>query len=328
MVAKKGPLVLGVDMGGTKILTAVIDSAGTILSSDYVATPAEGDYKEGVAAILASLQRSLQGAGLSLSNISAVGLGIPGISNPETGILFTSPHLPQWHNIPVRDLIENQTGLKTFLVNDANAAAVGELAFGAARGACNFIYVTISTGIGGGIIINGELYTGTCGTAGEIGHMTIDDNGLLCNCGNRGCWETLASGTALARIARERLVEGVQSSILHHAGGKMENITAEIVHEAAVAGDRLALQLIEQTGIYIGVGLVNLIDVFNPECIVIGGGLAQIGDMLLEPAFRIVKERAYSENVRCLRLLKAELGGNSGVLGAAAYALIKLNRPS
>lgn len=324
METSKGPVVLGIDVGGTKILSAVVDATGKILSSDYTPTPAEKDYREGIRSIMGSIDRSLQQAAISLSGISAIGLGIPGISNPRTGILFSSPHLPLWKNVPVRDLIENESGIKTFLINDANAAAMGELTYGAARDACNFIYVTISTGIGGGIVINGELYTGSCGTAGEIGHMTIDDDGPPCNCGNKGCWETLASGTALARMAKERLAEAGKSNILRHAGGKLENVTAEAVHAAALEGDKLARELIEQTGYFVGVGLVNLIDIFNPECIVIGGGLSQIGDMLLKPAFRVVQERVYKENVRTLRLLKAELEGNSGVLGAAAYALKKL----
>ncbi len=324
MTKTQEPLVIGIDVGGTKILSAVVDIEGTILSSDYTPTPAKEDHHTGIASIIESVQRSLNQAGIPLSNISAIGLGIPGISNPSSGILFASPHLPQWSNVPIRDLIHDETGTNTFLVNDANAAAVGELTWGAARGASDFLYVTISTGIGGGIIINGELYTGCCGTAGEIGHMTIDDSGLPCNCGNRGCWETLASGTALARSAKERLMEGAESSILRHAGGSMENVTAPVIHSAALEGDELARQLIEQTGYYVGVGLVNLIDIFNPECIVIGGGLTQIGDMLLIPAFNVVKERAYKENIRTLRLLKAELGINSGVLGAAAYALKQL----
>lgn len=319
------PLSLGIDVGGTKILTAVMDVAGNILASDYSRTPADKDYRYGIEAMVKSIERTLHQSGISSSAVCAAGLGMAGISNPETGILFASPHLPLWKNVPISDLIEKESGITTFLINDANAAAVGELAFGAARGARNFIYVTISTGIGGGIVINGDLYTGSCGTAGEIGHMTIDSGNLPCGCGNSGCWETLASGTALAKAAREALAEGARSAISVHAGGEIEKVTAEDIHAAALEGDTLARQLIEQTGYYVGVGLVNLVNIFNPECIVIGGGLAQIGDMLIAPAFRIVRERSYKENVGSLKLLRAELGGNSGVLGAAKYALDKLN---
>lgn len=202
-------------------------------------------------------------------------MAAPGLSNPETGILFTSPNLPRWRDVPLRDIIEKEFSKKAFIINDANAAALGELYFGAGRGANDFVYITISTGIGGGIIIDGKIYTGSIGTAGEVGHMTIDDNGPLCNCGNRGCWETLASGTALAREARHRIKERAKTSILDYADGDVEKVTAEAIDKAAQAGDNLAKELIVRTGYYLGVGLANLINIFNPEIIVIGGWLSQ-----------------------------------------------------
>jgi glucokinase len=216
--------------------------------------------------------------------------------------------------------VEERLGKKTFLINDANAAALGELHFGAARGARNFIYITLSTGIGGGIIIDGRIYGGAIGAAGEVGHMTIDERGPMCNCGNRGCWETLASGTALARQARHRIAEGARTSILEYAEGDVEKVTAEVIDNAARQGDHLANELIAQTAYYVGVGLANLINIFNPELIVIGGGLSNIGDILLKPAFKVAEERAYKEAFRSVRFASAGLGRDSGVLGAAAFA--------
>jgi glucokinase len=290
-----GLLTLGIDLGGSKILAAVVDPRGEMLSSDESMTPATKGREAVIQSIVDSSHRALEQAGVALSEICAIGVGAAGISSPEAGILFNSPNLPGWRDVPLRDIMQEKLGKKTFLINDANAAALGELYFGAARGARNFIYITLSTGIGGGIVIDGKIYTGAIGAAGEVGHITIDDNGPVCNCGSRGCWETLASGTALAREARHRIKEGVRTSILEYAEGDVEKVTAQVIHSAAKQGDSLAKELIARTGYYVGVGLANLINIFNPELIVIGGGLSNIGDMLLEPAFRVARGRAYKE---------------------------------
>jgi len=316
--------ILGIDLGGTKILTAVTNAQGKMLSRDHSITPAKEGQQAVVKSILESMSRALDQAHMVAADLTAIGVGAPGLSNPETGILFTSPNLPGWRDVPLRDIIEKQLGKKAFLINDANAAALGELYFGAGRGARNFIYITVSTGIGGGIIIDGKIYTGSTGTAGELGHMVIDDEGPQCNCGNKGCWETLASGTALAREARRRIKEGAATSIPKYADGDLEKINAEAIHEAAQAGDKLASELIAQSAYYLGVGLANLINIFNPEVIVIGGGLSNIGDMLLKPAFNEAGRRAFKQAYQAVRFARAELGRNSGVLGAAAYAFEKI----
>ena len=314
-------LILGIDLGGTKILTAVANAQGMMLSRDHSITPAKEGQQAVVKSILESISRALDQAHIAAADLAAIGLGAPGLSNPETGILYTSPNLPGWKDVPLCDIVEKELGRKVFLINDANAAAVGELYFGAGRGTRNFIYITISTGIGGGIIVDGKIYTGSTGTAGELGHMVIDDEGPRCNCGNRGCWEVLASGTALAREARHRIKDGAATSILKYAHGDIEKINAEAIHEAAQAGDKLANELIAQTAYYFGVGLANLINIFNPEVIVIGGGLSNIGDMLLKPAFDEAGRRAFRQSYQAVRFARAELGRNSGVLGAAALAL-------
>jgi glucokinase len=320
-------LTLGIDLGGSKILTAIVDPQGEILSSDESMTPATKGRKVVVQCILDSAHRALKRANVAISEICAIGVGVAGISNPEAGILFTSSNLPGLRNVPLRNIVQEGLGKKTFLINDANAAALGEFYFGTARGVRNFIYITLSTGIGGGIVIDGKIYTGAIGAAGEVGHMTIDDDGPICNCGNKGCWETLASGTALAREARQRIEEGVRTSILEYtAGGNLGGVTAEVVHSAAEHGDSLAKELIARTGYYVGVGLANLINIFNPELIVIGGGLSNIGDMLLEPAFKVAGERANKEAFQAMRFASAGLGRNSGVLGAAAFALHEMRK--
>jgi len=319
-------LVLGIDLGGSKILTAVVGAQGRMLSSDRSHTPAVEGHEAVIDAILESAHRALEQAEVSASELLAVGAGAPGLVNPWTGIVATSPHLPGWRDVPLRDMIQDGLGKETFLINDANAAALGELRFGAARGVRSFVYITVSTGIGGGVVIDGEIYSGATGTAGEVGHMTIDDDGPACNCGNRGCWETLASGTALRREARHRIAEGARTTMLELAEGSVDKVTPRTVEAAAGRGDELARQLIARTGYYLGVGLANLVNMFNPELIVIGGGLSNMGDMLLEPAFEEARKRAYPEALEAVQFVRAELGGNSGVLGAAAFALQEIRR--
>lgn len=314
-------LVLGIDLGGTKVLTGVVNSRGEVISCDRDITPVAEGQEAVVETIVESANRSIKVAGASTKNLVAAGIGIPGPSNPKTGILFTSPHLPGWCDVPIRSIMQDALGVNAFLINDANAAAVGELHCGAARGARNMIYITVSTGIGSGVIIDGEIYTGTSGTAGELGHMTINDNGPLCNCGNNGCWESLASGTALAKEARRRIDEGARTSIVDYMSGDVGQVTAEVIHQAAQDGDGVAREIIQLGAYYLGVGLANLLNIFNPEVIVIGGGLSNMGDMLLQPAFREAERRAFQRNYQDARFLPAELGNNSGIIGAAIFAL-------
>jgi len=319
-------LILGIDLGGSKVLAAVVDSQGRVVSSHESVTPATKGREAVIQCIVDSARGALEQRRVAMSEISAVGIGAAGISNPEAGILFTSPNLPGLREVLLGDIVQEKLGKKTFIINDANAAALGELHYGAARDARNFIYITISTGIGGGIVIDGKIYTGAIGIAGEVGHMTIDDNGPICSCGNRGCWEMLASGTALSREARLRISKGVKTSILEYAEGNIENVSAQAIQRAAEKGDKLAKELVAQTGYYVGVGLASLVNIFNPELIVIGGGLSNIGDMLLEPAFKTAEKRAYKEAFQAVRFSSAELGRNSGVIGAATFALQEMKR--
>jgi glucokinase len=320
------PLILGIDLGGTKILTSVVDPQGKMLSRDHSVTPAAKGPEGVIEAIVASAHRAIEGASITKDRVSGIGVGAPGLNDPGSGVLFTSPNLPGWEDVPLRDIIQERLGKRTFLINDGNAAALGEGYFGAAKGVAHFVYVTISTGIGGGIVIDGKIYNGFKGMAGEIGHMTISDEGPLCKCGNQGCWEALASGTALAKETRRRIDLGEHTTILGLAEGKIENVTAQIVHSAAEQGDPLASELILRTAHYFGVGLANLVNILNPEMIVIGGGLSNMGDRLLKPAYEVVEKRAFQRAYRTVRFVRAALGRNSGVLGAAAFAYDEMVR--
>jgi glucokinase len=315
------PLVLGIDLGGTKILTAVFDADGELLSRERSATPGEKGQAAVIQAIWQSAQKALEQAHIGSEQLAAIGVGAPGPSNPHTGVLYASPNLPHWKHTPLKEILEKKFGRQTFLVNDANAAALAEYKYGAGRGACCFIYVTISTGIGGGMVIDGEIYSGAIGTAMEIGHMTVDQTGPRCHCGNIGCWEALASGTAMAGEAQRRIEGGESSILLDLAEGELRQVTARTIKSGAEAGDDLAKKMVARTSHYLGIGFANLINLFNPDVIAIGGGVANMGDMLLQPAYQIAKQRAFPQAYDAVRFVPATLGRDSGVRGAAACAL-------
>ena len=312
--------VLAIDLGGTKIIAAIISNEGQVIAREYRLTLADEGVQPVINRIFSAVDHLLSLRNIGSSQLDSISIAAAGAINLEEGLITSSPNLPGWHDVPLRDIIEEKYRVKTFLINDANAAALGEHCFGAGKGVNNLIYLTVSTGIGGGIIINGELYSGSHGSAGEIGHMTIDTNGPRCNCGNIGCWEMLASGTAVAKEAIRRIRQGEESSLTEMVEGKIENITAEKVSRAAERGDSLALEVILKTATYLGVGLVNLVNIFNPEMIIIGGGMSKMGDLLLNPARQVVKERAFQISAQAVRIVPAQLGDDGGVLGAAAFA--------
>ena len=319
--AKKPELpVLAVDLGGTKIIAAIISDKGQVMAREYYLTLAEGGPQSVIDRILSAIDHILGSVNLDLSKLHSISLAAAGTIDLDKGLVTLSPNLPGWCNIPLRDIVKEKYRVDTFLINDASAAALGEHHFGAGRGVNNLVLLTLGTGIGGGIIINGELYSGPCGSAGEIGHTTIDVNGPRCGCGNVGCLEMLASGTAIAQEAVRRISQGERSSLTKILDGKVANITAKEVSLAAQNGDSLALAVISQAATYLGVAMVNLVNIFNPEMIIIGGGMAQMGDFLLNTARQVVKERAFPLSAQAVRIVTAQLGDNAGVLGAAVFA--------
>jgi len=322
----KDRFVIAVDLGGTKISSAVVSLRGKVLASDYRSTPARRGVRAVIKAIADSARAVRDESRLPDGAIDGIGLAAAGISNPDTGTVFLSPNLPGWRNIPVTQMVADATGKHVFLINDANAAALGEMYYGVAKGHRDFVYVTISTGIGGGIILGGKLCTGAAGMAGEVGHMTVVPDGLPCHCGGSGCWEMYASGTALARRAREAVQAGEKTAILRLAGGDAKKIDAVLVKEAADVGDPVGARLIAETARYLGMGLGSLINIFNPSLIVIGGGLSQMGDALLKPAFFEARRHSYRDAFNVVAFRVAEPGSNAGVLGAAVYAFEQLNK--
>jgi len=312
--------VLAIDLGGTKINTAIISRKGQIRAKEYRLTLASEGPDAVINRIFSAIDHLLSLENINASQLDSISIAAAGAIDFDKGLVTASPNLPDWRDIALRDIVREKYRINTFLLNDASAAAVGEHHFGVGKGVNNLILLTVGTGIGGGIIINGRLYSGASGSAGEIGHMTIDVNGSRDTCGNIGCLETLASGTAIAKEAIRRIQQGEKSSLTEIVEDKVENITAEKVEIAARDGDSLALEVISQAGTYLGVGLVNLVNIFNPEMIIIGGGVAKMGGLLLNPARQVVRERAFQLSAEAVRIVPAKLGNDAGVLGAGVFA--------
>jgi len=312
--------VLAIDVGGTKISAAIISNRGQIITKEYYLTQADEGPQPVINRILSAIDGIFSLGNIDSSQLAGISMAAAGIIDSNRGRITFSPNLPGWCDVPLRDIVKEKYLIDTFLLNDASAAALGEHNLGAGKGVDDLILLTVGTGIGGGIIIDGKLYFGSCGSAGEIGHMTIDVNGPMCSCGNDGCLEALASGTAIAREAITRINQGERSALTEIVDGKIEDITAEKVEMAARRGDSLAYEVIFKAANYLGVGMANLVNIFNPEMIIIGGGVANMGDLLLDPARQVVKERAFSLPGEAVRIVPAQLGNDAGLLGAAVFA--------
>jgi len=312
--------VLAIDLGGTKIAAALISSDNRVMDKTHSLTLVSEGLQPVTSRIFSMIDRLLSQSNTDPARLYGIAIAAAGAIDTDKGLITSSPNLPGWINVPLRDIVRKRYGVDTRLVNDANAAALAEHRLGAGRGAANLIYITVSTGIGGGIIVNGELYSGTSGCAGEIGHMTIDANGPECSCGNAGCLEVFASGKAVAGEAKRRIKEGEQSRLTDIVSGDLEGITAEKVAMAAQGGDRLATEVISRAATYLGVGMVNLVNIFNPEMIIVGGGLSKMGELLLGPAREVVRQRAFPLCAGAVRIVTAELGDDAGLLGATIYA--------
>jgi glucokinase len=315
--------VLGIDIGGTNLVVGSVAEDG----SSMVASASEPTHSEAGATdvvdrlvglaerAIATTRREAPGA-----EILGVGVGAPGPLDTKRGIVLLTPNLG-WVNMPLRQLIHDRLGLPAALDNDANCAVLGEWWVGAARGARHAIGITIGTGIGGGLIINGQLYHGASDVAGEIGHTTIDTEGRRCKCGNYGCLEAYASGPNIALRAVEELEAGAESRLRALVGGDLAKITAQTVYQAAADGDELALEVVNDTAKFLGVGIGNLLNVFNPDLVVVCGGVTLAGDHLFEPLRREVARRAFKPAVTACRIVPGELAGTAGVYGAAKVFL-------
>ena len=311
--------VLGIDVGGTNLVVGCVAEDGSALHGlASEPTHAEAGAVDVVdrlvtlaKACIAQTARELPGA-----EVVGVGVGAPGPLDTKSGVVLLTPNLG-WVNLPLRQIIRDRMGLPAELDNDANCAVLGEWWVGAARGSSNAIGLTIGTGIGGGLILGGKLYHGASDCAGEIGHTTIDTEGRRCKCGNYGCLEAYASGPNIAMRAIEAIEAGAETRLLDYVGGDMKRITAQTVYEAAHDSDELALEVVNDTAKFLGAGIANLLNVFNPEVVVICGGVTLAGDHLFVPLRRETARRAFKVAVAACRIVPGELVGTAGVYGAA-----------
>jgi glucokinase len=310
----KGALAIGIDLGGSQVRVALVQTDGTVLRKEVEPTDVSG----GPTVVLKQFARLIDriSASETSGEVSCVGIAAPGPLDSETGTILHIPTLPGWEEFPLRDVLARQLGLPVLLEGDAIAAAYGEWQFGAGRGLRNLVYVTVSTGIGGGAVVDGRLLRGRRGMAGHIGHIRLAQNGPRCSCGAAGCFEALAAGTALARRARQVIAE-TPSALPCISGAEID---ARRVVEAARAGDSGALELIKHEAQYLGIGFTAVIHAYSPERVIMGGGVSQAFDLLEEGIHNVIQRNALPP-FRDVRVVAAGLAENSGVIGAASLAL-------
>lgn len=308
--------VLAIDIGGTKLAAGIVDTAGSILARGEVPTLAAEGPERVLTRIIRLAEDVLAAPRISGEAIQRIGIGCAGPVDRQAGLILNPPNLPGWVRVPLVERIEKALGRPAVLENDANAAALGEFRYGAGRGASSLVYLTVSTGIGSGIILDGKIWHGVKDGAGEVGHMTLLPDGPICGCGNRGCLEALASGPSIARRAREALAME-RPSRLRAAG----DFTAVDVVRLAQEGDALAAEVWDETVRYLGLGVATIVTILAPERVVIGGGVTQAGDFLFDRLRREVRRRVKLVAVESVPILPAALGPDVGILGAAAIAL-------
>jgi len=310
--------VIGIDIGGTKIAAGLFDRQGNFLAQGRLPTGSDCHPDDVVNAAAQITESLLKKAGMGREQVEGVGVGTAGHVNYETGIVLTNSNLPDWNYHPLKETLEKRLALPVILDNDANCAAWGEYRFGAGRGSRHMCYVTFSTGCGMGIVIDGKLYRGATGTAGEIGHTVVNPDGPLCSCGKRGCLMSYACGMALDQMAQECIQCDEDTLLKSLCGDSPQHVQAEMIAEAARQGDQAALRMLTTAGRYFGIGLSTVVQVLNPDRIVIGGGLAHIGPMLLDPCIQALNDNIHPVLRNSARVVLSELWNDAGVMGAGA----------
>ncbi|HEX6278881.1 MAG TPA: ROK family protein [Pyrinomonadaceae bacterium] len=305
---------LAADLGGTNLRLAAIDPTGAVIFRSRKQTPASGHQNE----ILGTIRSAISECGNELAAefaFAAFGAAVPAIVNSNRGVILRSPNLPELNDLRFTELFSEELSIPVVLENDANAAAVGESWKGASRGVRNSIHVTLGTGVGGGIIIDGSLVRGVDGTAGEIGHIAVEPEGYPCGCGSRGCVEQYASATAIVRLTKELMPAFPQTTLRSSL-----ELSPLDVYNAGMAGDELSREVFRLMGTYLGIALGGLVNVLNPEAIVIGGGASAGWDLFIEPLRAEISRRAFPHPAERVRLMRSELGDDAGILGAAFLA--------
>ena len=313
---------LGCDLGGTNLRAAVVDvENGEVLHQASIPTLAREGHDAVIGRMADLFLQVIQSVGLQKDDIGGIGIGVPGVLDLEKGETLFLPNLPgTWSHVPLRDTITHLTGLPTALLNDVRSITNGEWRFGAGRGVDTVAVFAIGTGIGGGLVVNGQLHLGIGGTGGELGHTTIDFNGPRCGCGNYGCVEAYASGPAIAAMGMKAVSQGLTTKISELSAYDLNRITPELIARAAQAGDEIAIDIYERAGFSLGIAAANICASIGPRRIIIGGGVAQAGELLLDPIRRTLRERVHIMPVEQVEVVPSQLGDNAGVIGVACWA--------
>lgn len=309
--------VIGIDLGGTKISAAIADLNGNVIFQTTLPTNAQEGEEAVLGRMISVIETLLDKSNKTIEEIVSIGIGSPGPLDAKNGIIITTPNLP-FRNCDIVSPIKNKFNVPVYLDNDANVAAIGEFMLGAAKGTENMVYITVSTGVGGGAVINGKIYRGNTSNALEIGHTTILPDGPRCNCGNHGCVEALASGTAIAKRAKEAIERGLDTTLANY-----ENVTSYEVFREAEKGDIVATDILDRSLNYLGICVANTITSFDPEMVVIGGGVSKGGDIVFERVQQVVNERCFKAMAEACKIVPAGLGTDAGVIGAVALAIME-----
>lgn len=309
--------LIGIDLGGTNIAVGLVDEDGKVILKDSVPTMRERKYAEIIKDMAALTLKVIKDSGLCVSDVHSIGIGCPGATDDKEGVLIFTPNL-KFKNVPLRAEMQKYIDLPVYMDNDANAAGLAESCAGAAKGSRSSILVTLGTGIGGAAVIDGKVYDGFNHAAMEIGHMVIVADGEKCGCGRKGCWEVYASATALIRMTKKALIENPNSIMNKLVNGDLTKVDAKTAFDAKRLGDKVGAQVVSNYIKYVAEGLVNIINIFQPEIIVIGGGVCKEGEYLLEPLNEMVGDMTFSgKYLPHTKIKAAQLGNDAGIVGAA-----------
>ena len=309
-------LYIGVDLGGTNIAAGLVDEEGKILHKCSRPTGVERGAEAVIGDIAGLCQQVMDETGHTAADIKAIGVGVPGICHPDNGVVEFCTNL-FWHKVPLRQIMNRTLDIPVFIGNDATVAGLAESVAGVSRGSANSVFITLGTGVGGGIVVDHKVYSGTHGIGSELGHMVIVADGEPCTCGNHGCWERYTSATAMIRMGKEAAKEHPESAILVNCGGDPDKITAKHVMDAAKAGDAAGMEVFKKYVHYLAVGIVSIINILDPEVIALGGGVSAAGEFLRDAVRAEVDTMVFCKEVPYARIELAVLGNDAGIIGAA-----------
>ena len=307
---------IGIDVGGTSMKAGVVDEQGNILGKATCPSGVERGAEAMIHDMALIAKEAVANCGLSMDDVKSIGIGIPGIIDPATGRVPFCTNL-FWHDVPLVELMHKDIDKPVYVGNDATVAGYAESVSGVSKGAKNSIFVTLGTGVGGGIVLDGKPFSGTHGVASEIGHMVIVDGGEQCTCGNKGCWERYASATALIRMGRAAAEKDPNGALAQAVKGDLDAITAKDVMDLAKAGDPACLEIFHEYVHYLGVGISNLVSLWDPEVVVLGGGVSHTGEFLLNAVREVLPETIFYKTMGYCRVELATLGNDAGIIGAA-----------